>query len=100
MDPEPEAEPQCWDKTKSTGLWLMSDEAAPYVDVAFFLISCIILFLTMDVCPLCVFVLLIVSMFFCCKFRYMFFILWACIGVLWIHGWRFGNGRGFSVQWN
>jgi len=98
MDPEPE--PGCWDRFKSFCTWLCSDEAAPYVDVAFFLGSCIFLFLTMEVCQLCVFGLLLVSMFFCCRFRYMFFVLWACIGVLWVHGWRFGGGKGFSIQWN
>lgn len=89
-----------WSKFKSFCTWLTTDDAVPYVDVAVFLISCLVLFLTMEVCQLCVFVLLLVSLFFCCRFRYMFFTLWACIGVLWVHGWRFGNGKGFSVQWN
>jgi hypothetical protein len=95
-----EPEPDFWSRCKEHGAWLLTDEAVPYVDVGFFLLSCLILFLTMEVCVLCVFVLLLVSLFFCCRFRYFFFTLWACIGVLWIHGWRFGNGKGFSVQWN
>jgi hypothetical protein len=89
-----------WSKIKNCFYWLASDDAVPYVDVSIFLGSCIVLFLTMEVCQLCVFVLMLFSLFFCCRFRYMFFILWASIGVLWIHGWRFGNGKGFSVQWN
>jgi len=80
--------------------WMLSDDAVPYLDVTFFIASCIILYLTMEACQICVFVLLLVSMVFCCRFKYMFFVLWACIGVLWIHGWRFGGGKGLSVQWN
>ena len=80
--------------------WLISDDAIPYVDVMFFIASCAGIFLTMETCQICVFGLLLVSMLFCCRFKYMFFILWACIGVLWLHGWRFGGGRGLSVQWN
>ena len=80
--------------------WVISDDAVPYVDATFFVASVVVLFLTMEMCQICVFGLLIVSLVFCCRFRYMFFILWACIGVLWIHGWRFGGGKGLSVQWN
>ena len=98
MNEEPEQ--TMWNRCCAFCTWLASDEAIPYVDVSVFLLSCIILYLTMEVCTICVFVLLIVSLFFCCRFRYMFFILWACIGVLWLHGWRFGGGKGLSIQWN
>lgn len=85
-----------------TGLmeWVVSDEAVPYVDVLFFLGSVLVLYVTMEQCQICVFGLLLFSMLFCCRFKYMFFILWACIGVLWIHGWRFGGGKGLSIEWN
>lgn len=82
-------------------MWLTTDEAIPYVEFTMFVILCVVLWLAMDLgCTLCVFGVLLVSMLFCCRFRYMFFTLWASVGVLWIHGWRFGSGRGFSVQWN
>jgi hypothetical protein len=44
--------------------------------------------------------LLLVSMVLCCRLRFMFIILWACIFVLWVHEWRFGGGKGLSLQWN
>lgn len=80
--------------------WCWSDDAIPYLDTLFFVASCVILYITMEFCQLCVFILLLVSMVFCCRFRFMFVILWACIGVLWIHGWRFGGGKGLSIAWN
>jgi len=82
-------------------MWMVSDEAVPYVDVVVFSISVVVLWLSMDLgCQLCVFGILVVSLFFCCRYRYMFFTLWAAVIVLWLHGWRFGGGKGFSVQWN
>jgi hypothetical protein len=99
---EPEApEPGCWQRFVAFCVWLASEEATPYVEMTLFCTSVLVLWLSMDMgCTLCVFVVLLVSMFFCCRFRYMFFVMWAAIGVLWIHGWRFGGGKGLSVQWN
>jgi hypothetical protein len=80
--------------------WIVSDEAIPYVDTIIFVLSIIFLLFTVDNCVLCVFGLLIVSLLLCCRLRFMFIILWSCIIVLWIHGWRFGGGKGLSLQWN
>lgn len=96
--PEP---PSCWVRFTEFCSWLTTDDAAPYVELFLFLLSVVVLYVCIDYgCTLCVFVVLLVSMFFCCRFRYMFFVMWACIAVLWIHGWRFGGGKGLSVQWN
>jgi hypothetical protein len=85
---------ECW-------VWMGTDEATPYIEMSMFIVTFGLLWLSMDLgCQLCVFAILLLSMFFCCRFRYMFFVMWAAIGVLWIHGWRFGGGKGLSVQWN
>jgi hypothetical protein len=81
-------------------VWIASDEALPYLDASTFIISCFYLFMTINTCPVCVFGLLLVSMVLCCRLRFMFIILWACIFVLWVHEWRFGGGKGLSLQWN
>jgi hypothetical protein len=105
MDPEaqvpPEQQPTFWVRLTTFLSWLASEEATPYVEMGLFLASFVVLWVSIDMgCTICVFVVLLISMFFCCRFRYMFFVLWASIGVLWIHGWRFGAGKGLSVQWN
>jgi hypothetical protein len=98
--PEDEDEPAWWLRVYDVMMWTCSDAANPYVDIGLFIVCVIILALTMDHCVMCVFGVLLVSMVFCCRLRFMFVILWACIFVLWVHGWRFGGGKGLSIQWN
>jgi len=104
MDPESRTEDKpvtWWIRLSECCAWVVSDEAALYIDLIVFGLSFLALWFSMDLgCQLCVFGILLLSLFLCCRYRYMFFTLWAAIGVLWIHGWRFGGGKGFSVQWN
>jgi hypothetical protein len=59
-----------------------------------------ILWVVANSCETCVLVLLIASMFFCLEYRLMNLVLWACIIVLWLHGWRLGSAdQGLSLSW-
>ena len=39
------------------------------------------------------------SCLFCLRYRIMNLVLWACIVVLWVVGWRFNFGQGLTLQW-
>jgi hypothetical protein len=58
------------------------------------------LWLSMDVCIPCVFVVMLVSLFFCFEYRLMNIVLWASVIVLWVKGWSMGDkNNGLSVSW-
>lgn len=60
----------------------------------------LILWVVAGRCTPCVLVLLVVCMFFCLEYRLMNVILWACIIVLWVHGWHLGSeSEGLSLSW-
>jgi hypothetical protein len=82
------------------GACLWSDSGQPYVQLLLFLGSLLGIYLTMFTCPLCVFGIMGGSMVLCCQYRLMSLVFWASMVVLWFDGWRFGNGKGFSIQWN
>lgn len=65
----------------------------------FFGIAAALMAVTLLVCPLCVWGVLVLSCACCLRYRSMNLILWACIVVLWIMGWRFSFGHGLSFQW-
>ncbi len=89
-----------WVRFTETLAWLCSDEIQPYVQLVLFFAMVLALYLTMYSCELCVFGVMMFSMVFCCQYRLMLITLCASVGVLWVYGWRFGGGRGFSASWN
>jgi len=89
-----------WVRLCRLGAWLQEDANQPYVQLALFLFCSVALYLTMFAYPLGVFVIMLVSLVFCCQYRLMFIVMCASLGVLWVHGWRFGGGKGLSVSWN
>lgn len=56
--------------------------------------------LVIMVCPVCVWGVLVFSCFFCLQYRSLNLVLWACIVVLWLMGWRFNLGQGLVLQWS
>ena len=82
------------------GAWMAREESQPYMQLFFFLFSMLGIYLTMFTCPICVVGIMAASMVLCCQYRLMNLVFWACLVVLWFDGWRFGNGKGFSIQWN
>jgi hypothetical protein len=93
-------EESLWIRLCKLGAWLQEDENQPYIQLAIFFACVVGLYLTMFTCPVCVFVIMLVSLVFCCQYRLMFLVMCASLGVLWVHGWRFGAGKGLSLQWN
>ena len=89
-----------WVRVCEMGEWLQDDANQPYIQLAIFFGCVVGLYLAMFTCPLCVFGIMLVSLVFCCQYRLMFLVMSASIGVLWVHGWRFGGGKGLSVSWN
>lgn len=89
-----------WVYVSEVGACLWSDTGQPYVQLLLFLGALLGVYLTMFTCPICVFGIMGASMVLCCQYRLMSLVFWACMVVLWFDGWRFGNGKGFSIQWN
>lgn len=53
-----------------------------------------------DACLPCIFIIMLVSLFFCFEYRLMNIVLWASVIVLWGHGWSLGDkSAGLSVSW-
>lgn len=68
--------------------------------IFFFALAVMLLMLSLMICPLCIWGVLVFSCVFCLKYRSINLVLWACIVVLWFMGWRFNFGHGFSMSWN
>lgn len=83
----------------SVVLWLQQDENQLKIQLFVFGIGSLLMWMTVSLCPLCVFGVLLISAVFCLQYRLMNLLLWASIIVLWVHGWRIGDQRGLSVQW-
>ena len=53
-----------------------------------------------DACLPCIFIIMLVSAFFCFEYRLMNIVLWASVIVLWGHGWSLGDkSAGLSMTW-
>lgn len=87
-------------KVTEAGDWLTRDENQLSVQLMFFLGGFGMLYLCMMFCEICVFGVLVFCIITCLQYRLMNLLLWACIFVLWFHGWRFGGDRGLSISWN
>ena len=61
--------------------------------------SILCLWFFIDVCVWCIMLLALVSCIFCFEYRLMNIVLWACMIVLWLHGWTVTNGRGLTMEW-
>lgn len=53
-----------------------------------------------EVCVPCIFIVTIVSAIFCFEYRLMNIVLWASVIVLWGHGWSLGDrSNGLAISW-
>jgi hypothetical protein len=89
--------PSFWVGVSETGQWLQSRE--PLFSTVLFFVFALLLYLTVGWCEPCVIIILICSLFLCLQFRVMNLILWACIVVLWFHGYRFSVGNSLALTW-
>ena len=90
-----------WVRFSDACAWLSDENNKAYVLAILFVVSSLVLYLTMFTCQVCVVGVLIFSLFFCCEFRSMLSITCACIFVLWFHKWSFKGGvKGLSVTWD
>jgi len=96
-----EDEQQCWISVTEIGQWLQTRTVfnEPVFSTLLFLFFSAILFFTMNCCELCVFGVMMCSLFLCFQFRVFNILLFACLCVLWGWGWRFGNDKGLSLTW-
>lgn len=79
--------------------WFAEPETA-FGHVIFFALAVILLTMSLLICPLCIWGVLVFSCVFCIKYRSINLILWACIVVLWFMGWRFNFGYGLTMSWS
>lgn len=68
--------------------------------VIFFGVTVVLLVLVLMFCPICIWGVLFASCVLCLRYRSVNLVLWACILVMWIAGWRLNFGKGLSLQWN
>ena len=85
-------------------VYMVMDEYRLTLQLLFLVLGTVILWQCANHCVPCIFVLMIVSCFFCLEYRLVNLLLWACIVVLWMHGWTFssssGNGLHASMGWD
>lgn len=85
-------------------VYMVMDEYRLTLQLLFLFLGIIILWECANHCVPCIFVLMIVSCFFCLEYRLVNLLLWACIVVLWLHGWTFststGSGLHASMGWD
>lgn len=76
------------------------DENRLTIQLVLLIVSVWAMWLFIDVCVPCIFVVTLVSAFFCFEYRLMNIVLWASVIVLWGHGWSFGDrSNGLSMSW-
>lgn len=68
--------------------------------VCLFVLAAAFLVVSMFFCPYCVWFVLIFSCVFCQRSKTLFLIMWACIILLWLYGWRLNFGHGLSLNWD
>ncbi len=85
-------------------VYMVMDEYRLTLQLVFLILGTVVLWECANHCLPCIFVLMIVSCFFCLEYRLVNLLLWACIVVLWMHGWTFssssGSGLHASMGWN
>jgi len=85
-------------------VYMVMDEYRLTLQLLFLILGTGVLWVCANHCLPCIFVLMIVSCFFCLEYRLVNLLLWACIVVLWMHGWTFssssGNGLHASMGWD
>jgi hypothetical protein len=79
--------------------WVTRDENQLSVQMAVFVGGFITLYFVMGFCEYCVFGIFVFCIVTCLQYRLMNLLMWACIIVLWSHGWRINFGKSISVQW-
>lgn len=94
-----EEEEEPIDDCSSMFLWLNKEENQLSIQLGIFVVTILLLWLSVSYCTVCVFGVLAISAVFCLQYRLMNLVLWASIIVLWLHGWRLGGNRGLSLSW-
>ena len=91
-------EGQQWDYLWAWYDW--ADDHRLIMQLIFLAGTFLLLWIVMPVCQVCVFGVLCGCAVFCLEYRMLNLTMWASILVLWLHGWRFGGGRGLSLSWD
>jgi hypothetical protein len=93
--------PQQQSRSLSLQMYDMMDEYRLSVQILLLVVSVIVIWTCMSYCLWCIFALMIVSVLLCFEYRLMNIVLWACVLVLWLHGWSLGTkGKGLSLSWD
>ena len=77
-----------------------ADDHRLIMQLIFLLGMFLLLWITMPVCQICVFGVMCGCAVLCLEYRLLNLTMWASIIVLWLHGWRFGGGKGLSLSWD
>lgn len=90
-----------WVQVSKGCSWLCSEDGAPFLNLLVFLLVAALVWVALQLNNMTiVFVAVAVSTLSCIWFRSVAMILawWACVLVLWIHGWATSD-RGLFVAW-